>query len=535
MRRCSRLLAAAALAFHLCGSYAVNVSLPITSPSGTQPLARTLVSFSIEQDRWPDWSGVDSRNEFTHSALTALQELTGEPPKIRIGADSEDHTFWSPTVTINEDEFPPANTITPYPEATHITVGDAYYQLSRFLPRGTHVTWGINFGADNVTNAVNMAKAIVRAFQTAAVKASGVILDLVEVGNEADLYSNNGLRPRNFTVNDYVPDWISIAGPAVEAAGINGPDGPVTVQGAAFAGQGFTPTEIFNLGILDSAPGKAITQISQHRYSAAFCQGGDFPLTSFLNKQYIRGNLSVFEADIAETHSRGLTYVLGETNSIACHGAPGVSNTAGAALWTIDYTLQAATLGIKELFFHEGVGYKYNFIQPVSLNRSTIDGSPLDPPSPPHIQPPFYAALVVNTAIGGTGASRLVELAVGDANVSGYAVFEAGLLVRAVFVNLHAWLASSTGARPAVHVDLDFALGGGATRGELDAFWGREATARRLVIGHADDVANLTWAGQSYENGGVAPTGRVAAERIKLSEGFDIRSTEAVLVDFVTL
>ena len=44
-----------------------------------------------------------------------------------------------------------------------------------------------------------------------------------------------------------------------------------------------------------------------------------------------------------------------ETNSIACHGAPGVSNTAGAALWAIDYTLQAATLGMIEVYFHEGV------------------------------------------------------------------------------------------------------------------------------------------------------------------------------------
>ena len=78
-------------------------------------------------------------------------------------------------------------------------------------------------------------------------------------GNEADLYKNNGLRPSNWTVQEYVPDWISIAGPAVAAAGINGPRGPVTVQGAAFAGQGFTPREIFSLGILDSAPGAAIT------------------------------------------------------------------------------------------------------------------------------------------------------------------------------------------------------------------------------------------------------------------------------------
>ena len=57
-----------------------------------------------------------------------------------------------------------------------------------------------------------------------------------------------------------------------------------------------------------------------------------------------------------------LTSARRETNSIACHGAPGVSNTAGAALWTIDFTLQAASLGIKELFFHEGIGYKYNFV-----------------------------------------------------------------------------------------------------------------------------------------------------------------------------
>ena len=54
-----------------------------------------------------------------------------------------------------------------------------------------------------------------------------------------------------------------------------------------------------------------IHRISQHHYSAAFCQGGDFPLTSFMNKQYVRGNLSIFEADIAETYSRGLTYILG--------------------------------------------------------------------------------------------------------------------------------------------------------------------------------------------------------------------------------
>ena len=67
--------------------------------------------------------------------------------------------------------------------------------------------------------------------------------------------------------------------------------------------------------------------------------------------------------------ANGRRFSCSETNSIACHGAPGVSNTAGISLWAIDYTLQAATLGISEAFFHEGVGYKYNWVGTGSVVR----------------------------------------------------------------------------------------------------------------------------------------------------------------------
>lgn len=237
----------------------VNVSVPLEPPSGAQRLSPTLVSFSIEQDNWPDWTGIDSRNEFVHTTLSNYAALTGRPPDIRVGANSEDRTFFSPTITINEDEFPPANSSTPYPEATSITVGDGYYQLSRFLPSGTHMTWGVNLGADNVTNAVNMVNSIMNAFQTNSVISSGVVLDLIEVGNEPDFYVLKGLRPSNWTVDQYVADWISVASPVAVAAGITDRTGSVTLQGAAFADQGFTPREIFDLGILDSAPGKGIS------------------------------------------------------------------------------------------------------------------------------------------------------------------------------------------------------------------------------------------------------------------------------------
>jgi hypothetical protein len=81
-----------------------------------------------------------------------------------------------------------------------------------------------------------------------------------------------------------------------------------------------------------------------------------------MTKSTIRGNLSSFNSDISATLQNGLEYVLGETNSYSCHGAPGVSNTAGAALWALDYALYASQIGVSRVHFHEGIGYKYNLV-----------------------------------------------------------------------------------------------------------------------------------------------------------------------------
>ncbi|KAH9936750.1 uncharacterized protein BXZ73DRAFT_76573 [Epithele typhae] len=280
-----------------------------------------------------------------------------------------------------------------------------------------------------------MVKATVRAFKSTVAKASGVVLD-----------------------------WIAIA---------------------AFAQQQFKLRAIYDI---DRDPGQQSGEGNfDHQYSAAFCDGGDFLPTSFMSNAHVRGNLSLFVPDIEATLARGLPYILGETNSVACHGAPGVSNTAGAALWAADYTLQAAMLSIADVFYHEGIGYKY-------------------------------------------GNARVVELDVGDNNVACYVAYEHGRLFRAVFVKLHAWLASSTGARPSVHIDLGFARGVGAAG---NAFWhgGGKARAKQLVIGHVDDTEGLTWAGQSYEDSGdVSPTGRMINKEVVLNKGLDLRSTEAVLL-----
>ena len=55
------------------------------------------------------------------------------------------------------------------------------------------MVWGVNLGYNNVTNAVNMAKAIVNAFISPEVIDSGVVLERIEVGTCPLLVCNTHL------------------------------------------------------------------------------------------------------------------------------------------------------------------------------------------------------------------------------------------------------------------------------------------------------------------------------------------------------
>ncbi|PBK65665.1 glycoside hydrolase family 79 protein [Armillaria solidipes] len=508
-------------------SAAVEVSLPLSAPSNAPELSASLLSFSIEGDRWTDWSGTTSKNQFLYNALDNLKSLTGIPPSIRIGADSEDHTNFNPNVEFSEAIFPDVSTVVPYPEATNLTVGDGYYQTARFLPSGTHVTWGINFGQKNLTAAFLAARSIASAFSSPAMKDAGVTLDFVEIGNEADWYINNGARPSNWTSVDYTREWTEFANNISQTVGISSTSRTKFFVGSfvtsTHSTTGFSPQAIYADGILDSEPGASIARFSQHGYAGAFREGMVGLLQELMTKSNIRGNLSAFTPDIEETHNRGLDYVLGEANSYANHGAINVSNTAGAALWTLDYTLFAQQLGISHVFFHEGIGYKYNFIQPVELTRSILDGSELPEPIAPHVQPQYYSAIIIGEATGNRGQTQAVELSIDNSRISGYAFYEHGLLVRAVLINSQAYMKGQTAPRSSIHLNLGF-----SGNGQLPT----TMRVKRLAVGHADDDSGLTWGGQTYETDDARAHGELEIETIQVASGLDIAETEVVLLSF---
>jgi len=55
------------------------------------------------------------------------------------------------------------------------------------------------------------AKSLVEAFASPAVKNAGITLDAIEIGNEADLYKNNGLRPKTYPSTQYVKECVYLA------------------------------------------------------------------------------------------------------------------------------------------------------------------------------------------------------------------------------------------------------------------------------------------------------------------------------------
>lgn len=79
----------------------------------------------------------------------------------------------------------------------------------------------------------------------------------------------------------------------------------------------------YDLSSTHSTRYENVLSVSQHHYSGSFCSGNSGLLSDLMAKDGIRGNISLFDSDIAATTALGLTYIFGETNSYSCHGAPG--------------------------------------------------------------------------------------------------------------------------------------------------------------------------------------------------------------------
>jgi hypothetical protein len=173
-------------------------------------------------------------------------------------------------------------------------------------------------------------------------------------------------------------------------------------------------------------------------------------------------------------------FMLTEANSLARQGLPLVSDTFGAALWNVDFSLRAASIGVQRLHMHQGVNYRYGSWQPIQTNRSVKA-----------TKPAFYGNIATADFVGrASGELRVMELDLKDSSKAeeqaAYVAFVGDRVERLAVVNLAQWNATEAGQRPAQQYE--FKTYGGM----------KQARVKRLIADGTDSYSGVTYGGYSY-------------------------------------
>lgn len=230
-----------------------------------------------------------------------------------------------------------------------------------------------------------------------------------------------------------------------------------------------------------------------------------------------------YRSEAAVAHSAGKPYFLSETNSATCGGG-GISSTFGAALWVVDYVLQAMVNGVQALNFHHG-----------TLGNSPYDwwGALLDSSTNKwtnYTFAPYYGAVFVSAALA--GGSRVASLDDGTSSYAVYAVYDKkGAPMRLVLYNSDYY--DGTSSKRPTHTFTIKGLKGAVAPGPV--------TAVRLTSHAATDKVeagqNPSVAGLQFNNVTCRAQGRPALESVKVQDGtaqIEVKASEAVLVELAS-
>lgn len=168
----------------------------------------------------------------------------------------------------------------------------------------------------------------------------------ITIGNEPNGYVYNDVRTNGYSLDQYVRELTAYAHAIYAAA----PNVPISGPGAYDQKwwQPFIDADI---------PQKKI--LSFHNYPLYSCDGSDpkgSPTMANLMSPLMHDRAADYQRAALEAgRAAGLETWLPETGIAACPGSNETSRTHASALWTTDYSLNAAQLGITKIGFHSSL------------------------------------------------------------------------------------------------------------------------------------------------------------------------------------
>jgi hypothetical protein len=282
--------------------------------------------------------------------------------------------------------------------ATAATV-QPFVELASELP--VEFILGVNLGADNPSLAEEQAATFVSSMPKPALAA-------LEIGNEPDGYSANGLRPSNYSFSDFLVQYQQIREGILQS-------GSVAIAGPALGGDNWIPNA-------ESTIANGTLQadiITHHRYVVCTGPNNPAPNDLLLQPASATSGLWYMTPYLAAAHSAHSRFRAGELNSACNGGQPGLSDSFSSALWAIDTMFEYANAGVDGVNWSSGYDGAYDLFlihvwQSNGLNKYTLGT----------VRPLFYALLFFSRAAG--NASKLLPIStVSDSNLKVWATTDA--------------------------------------------------------------------------------------------------------------
>lgn len=496
-------------------------------------ISPSYAGFGIEPSDLFVYTGTTSANQLTFNLLSNLANYTGAPPHIRIGGNAGDTMLYDQSVT--------AYALQPNPSASgqgnarpsdYYLFGDNYFKVMNYFPKGTPITYGLNLayqGSDALQRIVEQASA---AFDNIGTDDNGAKLFSLEIGNEPDLYIDLGYRSPDWTPTQFGNEWASraeaIYQQTLKQRNVNSDFFEVAAT-ATTASKNGQPFRIANL--VGNSQGVAadngiyVAGWNQHDYFY-YINVSPFNLTLsyLLDLSNTANQFREWANQVGQAIVTGKPYYLREMGSVGPNGLPGISETFGNALWTLNFFFYAASIKVDSVQMHMT---QYSQAAPWQTNYMGGKG--------PHVRPTYYAWAAWAQIIGPTCNSQVAPIPLSNQpssysnRLGAYGVYRANTLTSVVMINTQLYYSSSS--YPNYQ---NFVL-------SLPSLAGQTVYLSTLYADGVDSTSNVQWNGISYEQSGTGQPRTVNGTQWTMTVGTDgtltvpVRDSQIVVASTVRL
>lgn len=483
----SRLAALLSLLPTALAQGSLSISLGTQAPNGASDyLSPSFAGFGIEPSNLFSFAGSDTPNKFSVQLLQNLADYSGAPAHIRLGGNTQDYMVWNqsdPRLRWTANKNSQAQGAI---AADSMIIGPGYFQVLDRFPKDTPVTFGLNMAYMDS----DWADHIVALAQGAVSGMKNVKLYSFEVGNEPDLWLQNGFRSGAWSGKVYTDQWLDrceqVCNRVLKPAGLPCAffEPPAT---ASTIGTTFEIAQLVDDGIMVGRNGdNYLTVWNQHDYfyfigvSKTYMTNGDLMDMDQTNTQF-----AYWEKQVKIALNTGMPYVLREMSSVGPIGMPGVSDTFGASLWTLNFFLYAASIGISSVQMHMTDNSNASAWQPIPMYGSETT----------FVRPQYYAHAAVAQIIGnGNGTTQISALKPSvtssyQGRIRMYAAYASNNLQAMILIN-----SKEANSSVVDKQSFTFNLNLGSANANKDIY------LSYLTADGAESQKGVTWNGMSYDD-----------------------------------